>query len=185
MRDRPPASSPVLHPDERMRTVNLTSTEVALASVVVAAASGLSAYFAVKRDRRRALYGQAVQEILKWNEMVYRIRRRDPSEDRDLIHAFHEIQESLNYYQAWIASESKYLDRSYSRLVKAIKEECEPLIHAAWEQVREAPGTTLPEDAHTYPQKHVGPFMADVRSHLSPWCWRRLALAHRNRETTS
>jgi hypothetical protein len=55
--------------------VNLTSTEVALASVAVAAASGLSAYLAVKRDRRRALYGQAVQEILKWNEMVNRLTR--------------------------------------------------------------------------------------------------------------
>jgi hypothetical protein len=165
--------------------MNLTSTEVALASVAVAAASGLSAYLAVKRDRRRALYGQAVQEILKWNEMVYRVRRRDPSEDRELIHSFHEIQESLSYSQAWIASESKYLDRSYLRLVDAIKDDCLAPINAAWEQVRPIPGAPLPGDVHPAPQKHVDLFMRDVRSHLSPWFWRRLALAYRNRKGAS
>ena len=165
--------------------MNLTSTEVALASVAVAAGTGLSAYLSVKRDRRRVLYGQAVQEALKWNEMVYRVRRRDPSEDRELIHAFHEIQESLSYYQAWIASESKYLDRSYLRLVKAIKDDCLAPINAAWEQVRPIPGAPIPGDVHPDPQKHVTAFMYDVRSHLSPWFWRRLALAYRNRKAAS
>ena len=165
--------------------MNLTSTEVALASVAVAAVSGLGAYLAVKRDRRRALYGEAVQEILKWNEMVDRVRRRDPSEDRELIHTFHEIQESLSYYQAWIASESKYLDRSYQRLVNAIKSDCFSLINEAWQQVREIPGNALNSDTHPDPQKHVAPFMRDVRSHLSPWFWRRIALAYRNRSSVS
>lgn len=165
--------------------MNLTSTEVALASVAVAAGTGLSAYLSVKRDRRRVLYGQAVQEVLKWNEMVYRVRRRDPSEDRELIHAFHEIQESLSYYQAWIASESKYLDRSYLRLVESIKAQCEEPIQEAWMQVRQIPGAPLPGDVHPDPQEHVDPFMHDVRSHLSPWLWRRLAFAYRNREAAS
>jgi len=165
-----------------MKPMHLTSTEVALASVAVAAVSVLSAYFATKRERRRILYGQAVQVILKWNEMVYRVRRRDPSEGRELIHSFHELQESLSYYQAWVASESKYLDRSYMRLVKAVKDECQPLIHAAWSEVRELPGFTLPGDVHPDPSAEVERFMTDVRSHLSPWPWRRLALAYRNRE---
>jgi len=164
--------------------VNLTSTEVALTSVAVAAFTGLSAYLSVKRDRRRVLYGQAVQEVLKWNEMVYRVRRRDPSEDRELIHAFHEIQESLSYYQAWIASESKYLDRSYLHLVKSIKADSKKPIQEAWTQVRQIPGAPLPGDVDPDPQKHVTVFMRDVRSHLAPWFWRRLALAYRNREVT-
>lgn len=165
--------------------MQLTTTEVAFSSVAVVAASGLSAYFAAKRDRRRVLYGKAVQEILKWNEMVYRVRRRDPSEDRDLIHAFHEIQEGLSYHQAWIASESKYLHRSYLRLVKAIKDDCLAPINAAWAQVRPIPGAPIPGDVHPDPQRNVDPFMRDVRSHLSPWFWRRLALAYRNRKDAS
>ncbi|NNN09560.1 MAG: hypothetical protein HKL85_10265 [Acidimicrobiaceae bacterium] len=163
--------------------MNLTSTEVALASVAVAATSGLAAYLAVKRDRRRALYGRAVQEILKWNEMLFRVRRRDPSEDRELIHVFHDLQENLSYYQAWIASESKYLDRSYSRLVKSLKDDCKEPIQAAWAQVRPIPGAPLEDDVNPDPQEHVASFMKDVRSHLSPWFWRRIALAYRNRES--
>lgn len=161
--------------------MHLTSTQVALASVAVVAVSGLSAYLATKRERRRVLYGQAVQAILKWNEMVYRVRRRDPTEDRDLVHTFHDLQENLSYYQAWIASESKYMDRSYSRLVKAIKDECEQPIIAAWKQVRAVPGGAVEGDAHPKPTVQVDLFMADVRSHLSPWFWRRFALAYRNR----
>ncbi len=161
--------------------MHLTTTEVALASVTVAAASALSAYLDVKRDRRRILYSQAVQAVLKWNEMLYRVRRRDESEARELIHSFHELQENLAYYEAWIASESKYLDRSYARLVKSVKDAAQPLLHSAWVQLRPVPGAALPEDVHPNPKVEVERFMTDVRSHLSPWIWRRWAVAYRNR----
>lgn len=161
----------------------MTATEVALASVGVATASGLSAYLATRRERRRKIYGEAVQTILKWNEMVYRVRRRDAADARELINSFHALQESLTYYEAWIASESKYMDRSYSRLVNGVKEKAQPLIQAAWTEVREPPGSARPDDVHPDPSSDVVKFMADVRSHLSPWPWRRFALAHRNRKS--
>ena len=71
------------HSNATIVAVHLTSTEIALAaSVAVAAASALSAHPASKRERRRKLYSDAIQAILKWNEMVYRVRRRDPQDGR-------------------------------------------------------------------------------------------------------
>lgn len=163
--------------------MHLSATEVALASVGVAAASGLSAYLATKRERRRKIYGEAVQAILKWSEMVYRVRRRDAAEARDLINSFHALQESLAYYEAWIASESKYMERSYLRLVKAVKKAAQPLIRTAWAEVRDLPGYARADDVHPDSSADVKKFMADVRSHLSPWPWRRWALAYRNRRS--
>lgn len=164
-----------------MIDMHLTITEVTLASVAVAAGTARSTYLASKRDRRRRLYGEAVQSVLKWNEMLYRVRRRGSEQTRELIEAFHELQEELDYYQAWIATESPYLERSYARLVKSVKMEVEPLITAAWNELREPPGNGRPGDAHPNPKMEVGRFMIDVRRHLSPCFVRRLQLAYANR----
>jgi hypothetical protein len=172
-------------PNAILATVHLTTTEIALASVGVAAASALSAYLASKRERRRKLYSEAIGAILKWNEMVYRVRRRDPQDGRQLVNTFHDIQENLTSYEAWIGCESKYMSRSYSKLVKSVKASTLPLIQEAWRQSRDVPGDALPDDVHPDVKIHVDEFASDVRSHLSPFLWRKLALAHRNRSSTS
>ena len=173
------------HSNATIVAVHLTSTEIALASVAVAAASALSAYLASKRERRRKLYSDAIQAILKWNEMVYRVRRRDPQDGRSLVNLFHDIQENLTSYEAWIGSESKYMSRSYSRLVKHVKTETLTPIREAWKQTRDIPGDALPTDAHPNVNAQVDRFASDVRSHLSPWPWRKCALAYRNRKSVS
>jgi hypothetical protein len=162
-----------------------TANEIAIvgvaASIVVAIISGLTAYLAAKREGRRQLYGEAVQAIVTWREMVYRVRRRDANQDRELIGAFHDLQSRLSYYEAWMGSESKYTTRSYCRLVKEVKTECEPLIQEAWKSpVRSSPAVDVPTDRHPNIHSAVDNFLKDVRSHLSPLPWRKLALGARN-----
>lgn len=164
-----------------------TDNEIAIlgmaTTVVVALLSALTAYLASKRERRRILYGEAVQAILGWKEMLYRVRRRNDDEARALISTFHDLQDKLTYYEAWIGSESKYISHSYRRLVKAVKSKTESPIRDAWKQpIRDIPGDALPTDEHPDVAAEVESFLMDVRSHLSPLFWRKLALACRNRK---
>lgn len=167
-----------------------TSTEIAIlgmsVTIVVAVLSALAAYMASKRERRRLLYGDAVQAIVAWKELLYRVRRRSGEEDRELVGSFHVLQDKLTYFEAWIGSESKFMSRSYCRLVRAVKAATEPLIQSAWKgAIRPVPGDALPEDEHPDLQAPVDAFLDDVRSHLSPFPWRKIAVAWRNREQES
>jgi hypothetical protein len=164
-----------------------TPDEVAIlgmsTTLLVAFLSALALYFSSKRDRRRALYSEAVQAILGWGEMLYRVRRRDRDQSRELISTFHDLQKKLSYYEAWIGSESIFMSRSYGRLIKAVKSSTEKLIQDAWkEEVRVVPGDAVPADEHPKLAGAVDDFLRDVRSHLSPFFWRKFALAFRNRD---
>jgi hypothetical protein len=163
-----------------------TSSEIAIlgmaTTVVVALLSALTAYLASKRERRRVLYSEAVQAIVSWKEMLYRIRRRGEGQDREIIASFHELQDKLSYYEAWIGSESKYMSRSYTRLVSAVKAATIKLIQVAWaEPLRATPGSAVASDVHPDVQKPVDSFLRDVRGHLSPMPGRKIAVAMRNR----
>lgn len=155
----------------------------AFATVTVAIIGALAAYLSAKRDRRRRLYGEAVRAAMAWQELLYRVRRRGEDEGRALVHRFHTAQDQLSYYQAWVASDSKYMARSYERLVREVKTATEALIREAWDSpVREIPGNARPGDSHPDLRHAQWRFMADVRSHLSPFPWRRVAVAVRNRD---
>lgn len=152
-------------------------------SVTVAVIGALAAYFAGKRQQRRATYSEAVRAATAWTELLYRVRRRRRGEGPAIIELFHLAQESLAYYQAWVGAESKYMARSYKRLVKAVKDETETAIRQAWRDViRPMPGDAEPADHHPDIDEAVGAFLKDVRSHLSPWPWRKLAMVWRNRK---
>ncbi|WP_148261014.1 hypothetical protein [Conexibacter woesei] len=156
----------------------------AAATVSVAVLSALVAYLANKRERRRALYGEAVRAAVAWEEMLYRIRRRGEAGDRKLIDRFHELQEQQTYYRAWIGSESKYMKRSYDTLVCEIKAATRTLIADAWrDPPRADPRSALPDDEYPAIAGCVDSFLGDVRSHLSPFFWRKLAVTHRNRKS--
>lgn len=165
----------------------LTDTERALivaaipatATVMVAILAALAAYLASRRDRRRTLYSEAVRAALAWREQLYRVRRRDDGQERALTDRFHELQEQLSYYEAWIGSESKYLCRSFGRLVHTTKTRTEPLIKSAWAQ---DPGADWSGAENPDLSVATSSFLKDVRSHLSPWPWRKVALAWRNRK---
>lgn len=169
---------------------SLTDTERALlvagvaasATILVAVLGALFAYLATKRDRRRGLYGEALRAALAWQEMVYRVRRRREGTEAALIDRFHDMHDQLSYYTGWIGSESKYMSRSYRRLVMSIQTGTQPLISEAWKvEVRPLPADSTPDDIHLDFDDDVQRFLADVRSHLSPWPWRRVSAAWRNR----
>jgi len=152
------------------------------ASLLVAFLAALFAYLATKRDRRRVLYGEALRAALTWQEMVYRVRRRRDGAESALMERFHDMHDQLAYYQGWIGSESKYMERSYRRLVSRIKSGTEPLITAAWgESIRPLPANSNESDQHEDFRPDVERFLNDVRSHLSPLPWRKLAAVARNR----
>ena len=164
---------------ERALVVAIIGGAVAL---VVAIIGALAGYFAGKRQQRRVTYSEAVKAATAWKELLYRVRRRRDNAD-EVIELTHVAQESLAYYEAWVGAESKYMARSFKRLVTSVKAKTESLIQEAWKQgVRPVPGDASPEDAHPDVDADVEAFLKDVRSHLSPWPWRKLAVVWRNRE---
>lgn len=155
----------------------------ASATILVALFGVLAAYLSVRRDRRRALYGEATRAAVAWNEQLYRVRRRRAGDEASLIEHFHQIQDDLAHYQAWIGSESRLMKRSYDRLVLGSKSATQSLINEAWEQpIRPLPGNACSSDEHPHLDDLAAAFLRDVRSHLSPQPWRKLAVAWRNRE---
>lgn len=157
----------------------------AAATVIASLITTYVARAAAIKERRRALYGEAIQAAVSWNELLYRVRKRRDNKEhaREITEKFHETQDRLAYYQGWVASESKYLARSYRRLIARIKTETEPLIQQAWsEPVRKTKDLAKSDgDTHSDVHKFVDAFVQDVRSHLSLLPWRKLAVAWRNR----
>jgi hypothetical protein len=160
----------------------MVASITALATLLVAVVGALAAYFASKRERRRILYSEATRAAVRWKEMLYRVRRRTKDQTSELVAHFHSLQDDLSYYQAWVGNDAAIMKRSYDRLVSEIKSATEELITEAWgAPIRPAPGNAQPEDIHPDTAAAVDAFLKDVRSHLSPWPWRKLAVMWRNR----
>lgn len=150
-------------------------------ALTVAVLSALSAYLAAKRQQRRVTYSEAVKAATAWTELLYRVRRRRRGQGPAIIELFHLAQENLAYYQAWVGAESPHMACSYRRLVTTVKAATEAEIQQAWQDpIRPIPGDALPNENHPDIDEAVGAFLKDVRSHLSPWPWRKLAMVRRN-----
>ncbi|MCX4097389.1 hypothetical protein [Nocardia sp. alder85J] len=147
----------------------------AISAVTVAVLSALFARVFARRDRRRQMYGEAFRAALEWREMLYRVRRRDNTDEgeRVVIDKFHDLQERLDYYEGWIGSESKYMRRSYRKLIQEAKKATRALIRDAWDNPGKK-GNSDSNDEHPMisPEVQDG-FLRDVRHHLSlqPWRW--------------
>ncbi len=175
------------------RASSLTDTERALAvagiaataTVTAAVVAAAAAYFSSRLDRRRILYSEAVRAAVAWKELLYRVRRRADSDEaaHAIIALFHDTQDQLTYYQGWVGSDSKYMARSYKRLVRRVKTTTEPLIQEAWQaSPRLIPGSAISSDVHPDIETWTEEFLKDVRSHLSWQPWRKLAVVLRNTE---
>ena len=161
----------------------LAACITATVAVGIAVLGALSAYFASKRERRRLVYSEAVKSATSWHEMLYRVRRRHSGQEVDLVDRFHELQDELSFHHAWIGSESRYMKRSYDRLVAGSKERTAALIVAAWDApIRPIPGNALPDDKHPDLSDLTDAFLLDVRSHLSPIFLRKISVMWRNRK---
>jgi len=71
-----------------------------IGSIAVVLLTRLFTNLAARRDERRREYSDAVQTVFAWVEMVYRVRRRDPSALFPLVARFHDLEERLVYYEA-------------------------------------------------------------------------------------
>ncbi|WP_145926756.1 hypothetical protein [Amycolatopsis orientalis] len=172
----------------------MSDDQVKLIAAIAAAASAilvavLSAFLGrafAGRDRRRQIYGEAFRAALEWQEMLFRVRRRDNTDEaeRIVLDRFHDLQERLNYYEGWIGSESKYMRRSYHNLVDQHKLATRSLIQEAWDR----PGRKGNADnGDSYPDPRASSdasdkFLRDVRNHLSIQPWRWLLVGVRNRK---
>ena len=160
----------------------LAASIPAAATVIVALLTALAAYLAGKRERRRRLYSEAVKSAVAWQELLYRVRRRAREDERELVNRFHDCQDQISLYRAWVGSESVYVQRSYDRLVGAVKSQTQGLITAAWDDpVRPIPGNALDAEEQPDVTPATDAFLKDVRSQLSPWPWRKVAVRYRNR----
>lgn len=153
----------------------IVTATAAISAIVVAFVSATLARIFAQRDRRRQMYGEAFRTALEWHEMVYRVRRRDNTDEHDrvLVDKFHDLQERLDYYEGWIGSESKYMRRSYRKLVDAEKSSTASDLKDAWDK-RGKKGNADSEDAHPALDRAArNAYLRDVRGHLSlqPWRW--------------
>ena len=120
--------------------------------------------------RQRDLFSEAYESAMAWNEMLYRLRRRARTDeaDRELVDRFHELQEKIDYYEGWTASEGRFIGKSYCRLVREIKRETQRLIQEAWETPGRLPGEPAPPDEVRPDLNEArGRFLRDVRNQLS------------------
>lgn len=135
------------------------------------------------RERRRAMYVQALEHILDWKEMPHRLRRRSDGEEEALRERFHELQEQIERDRGRIGTESGLLARSYCQLVADIKAATQPYIQRARDSASAGPlHATGGDDRPPGTDASQRRFLFDVRLHLSlvpvvP----RLLLAWRNR----
>ena len=148
----------------------------------------ISAFFK-RQSERRKMYSHAIQAILSWSELLYRIRRSTSESDdqKEIRNLFHQKQEDINYYSSWISSESSVMSRSYRTLVVAVKQKISPLIEDAAQNhdTEKAPLASLTDEEHPDIQKETDKFMRDVRCHLSIWQFPKISVWKRNRDTES
>lgn len=142
------------------------------AILTLTAAVGVAAWnqYQSRLDRRRDLYSDAYRAVVSWAEMPYRVRRRDPKQPYEIVGVFHDLQESIDYHDGWISTESPELARAYRAFVRKVKKESAPAIKQAWaaEPCDPADGFSPPEStAMPDVETAKGQFLADVRDHLS------------------
>jgi len=156
----------------------------AAAAILLAMLRALALVVTGMRDRQRELYGNAYRVAMAWRQMLYRVRTRAPGSEHDLFKRFDELQVEIDYYQGWTASEGRAIGRSYARLVADIQAKTNLLIQLAWKMTdEERLAANDYRDSAGHPKTGLARdrFLKDVRNHLSPWLFPRLAVLWRNR----
>lgn len=155
----------------------------AAAGIVLALLRAFAFVITGKRERERALYGDAYRAAMAWRQMLYRVRTRAPGSEHELLRRFDKLQVRIDYYRGWTASEGRWIGRSYAQFVEAVQERTSPLIQKAWKMSDEE---RLPwnddRDSAGHPPTDAASelFLMDVRNHLSLWLVPKLAVVWRN-----
>jgi hypothetical protein len=154
------------------------------ATLALAGAVGVAAWNQYKNrcDRRRDLYSDAYKAVVSWAEMPYRVHRRDPESPYEIVGIFHTLQESIDYHDGWISTESGELARAYRHFGAEVKKKTGPAIKQAWaaEPCDLAAGFS-PPDGEDIPnvEGDKRQFLADVNDHFALRYSRRRALKKR------
>jgi hypothetical protein len=170
--------------------LGITISDLVAPAVITAAAGVLLAFlrgFAYvitgKRERERALYGDAYRAVMAWRQMLYRVRTRAPETEHKLLKRFDKLQVRIDFYSGWTASEGKSIGRSYARFVDVVQARTSPLVDKAWRMTDEERLPWNPQldcEGHPLTDAASDLFLADVRSHLSLWVFPKLAVLWRN-----
>lgn len=128
---------------------------------------------AAAHDRQRAEYAKALSLINQWTEMPYRVHRRNRDEpDEPLVERYHELQEGIEFYSAWIAVESEPIYAAYQALLTETRRQVTPHSQNAWE-------ASPPESMNIGPPYRVdiekvrADYIESVRSHFAWYGWKR------------
>lgn len=99
-------------------------------------------------------------------------------ESKELRSRFHQLQESIFFYQGWIATESKAMTQSDEHFVTVIKKVTGPLIKEAERQISvpKAPGALNKKMDKDLIAAASEAFLDDVRDHLSLWPWKHRSI---------
>ncbi len=145
-----------------------------LVSVSVAVVAALAAWFTARVSERRRLYAEAISAALLWVELLYRVRRRGSDNEevcRSIVDRFHDTQEKITFYEAWVGSENEAMRLSYKNFTDGVKAATGELIREAWDDnPRPLPGEGTEDDLHPERIDQITEvFLNDVRARLSPW----------------
>jgi hypothetical protein len=155
----------------------------AAATVLLALLRAFAYVITGKRERERALYGDAYRAAMAWRQMLYRVRTRAPGTEHELLKRFDKLQVRIDFYRGWTASEGHSIGRSYARFVKDVQDCTSPLLEKAWMMTNEErlPWNAKRDSAGHPPTDAASDlFLMDVRSHLSLWLIPKLAVLWRN-----
>jgi hypothetical protein len=93
-------------------------------------------------ERKRKACADALSDVMAWLEAPYLIRRRTSDEAATLAairDELREIQQRLNFHEAWLRFEAPHAFESFSALLLAVRNEIREPIQEAW---RSPPTTT-------------------------------------------
>lgn len=137
-----------------------------------------------KNTKRKELFANAYKTVLSWQEMLYKIRRRDNSKGQEakLIREFHTLQKQMNFYKGMFSIESKSLGLSYQEFINKVKTKTGDLIFEAWSKKGEKPSSTYHREAnHPNISNESELFLTDTRDWLSWLLIPKLKVVWRNR----
>lgn len=150
----------------------------ALGGAAIAAIVAVLLFVVERRSSRsaelREHFSAALADVYRWAEVPYRVRRRTPGHEHDVVALIHSLQECLLMHESWLRLESPQVHEAYVRLTSTLRGQCAPVIQQAWESDPLPPGAAmnLGEAVSIDLAAAVDDYLSTVRSHLAGYAWR-------------
>lgn len=108
---------------------------IALVGAFVALGGYLLHHWQARRERKRRAFSDALGAVAEYQELPYRIRRRQASDGETrgaITERISDIQVKVAFHQAWLEIESAAVAGAYQALVAAVRGEAGMHMTAAW-----------------------------------------------------